>query len=85
MTINPNETDVNKSLGSVSIENPGFGYSMPIELKVVGGRPSYDSRMTAPIEDEWAAVLGTPSVLTTGTQLGGNPISRGTYVFECRI
>ena len=90
LTINPNETDLNKSLGSVSIENQGFGYSMPIELKVVGGRPSYDSRIPHGFFAAWEVLgikLGRSSYLFTATSEpdgagGAVDVARGTYVFE---
>ena len=43
---NPNDVSVasielNKSYSKVFLNDPGFGYSMPVELKVVGGLPRY--------------------------------------------
>ena len=43
---NPNDVNVaslelNKSYSKVFLNDPGFGYSMPVELKVVGGLPRY--------------------------------------------
>ena len=84
------QTDLNKSLGSVSIVNKGFGYSMPIELKVVGGRPSYDCRIPHHEFAAWEVLgikVGRSSYLFTATSEpdgagGAVDVARGTYVFE---
>ncbi|MDG1356174.1 MAG: hypothetical protein P8P90_08005, partial [Opitutales bacterium] len=37
--VNISLIDFNRTFSSVSVENPGYGYSMPVELKVIGGFP----------------------------------------------
>ena len=29
--------DINQTISHLSIENPGFGYSMPVEVQLIGG------------------------------------------------
>ena len=37
--VNVSLMEFNRTYSSVSVEHPGFGYSMPVELKVIGGFP----------------------------------------------
>ena len=37
--VNVSLMEFNRTYSSVPIENPGFGYSMPVKLKVIGGLP----------------------------------------------
>ena len=37
--VNISLIDFNRTFSSVSVNNPGYGYSMPVELKVIGGFP----------------------------------------------
>ena len=96
LSINPNETELNKTIGSVSVDSPGHGYSMPIELRVVGGRPSYDYRLeiqdpfdgdaadaAALIAGNWQSTLGQYSIFPTGEIDGeGALVTRGDYNYS---
>ena len=37
--VNISTMEFNQTFSSVQVSNPGFGYSMPVELKVIGGYP----------------------------------------------
>ncbi|MEK9773973.1 MAG: hypothetical protein VW576_10470, partial [Opitutae bacterium] len=37
--VNVSLMEFNRTFSSVAVDNPGFGYSMPVELKVIGGFP----------------------------------------------
>lgn len=96
VTIDASETEVNKTVESIAIESAGFGYAMPVELKVVGGRPMLDARIlsgsphsAAPVVgliDLYEAALGLDSVIvtanTSGQASGNLTLSRGKYVFR---
>ena len=50
--VNISRIDFNKTYLSVSVDNPGFGYAMPVDFKVIGGRPTrIDGFFTTPLPE----------------------------------
>jgi hypothetical protein len=85
LTIDANHTDLNKTIGSVSVDASGYGYSMPIELRVVGGRPMFDDRIPAMLSRDLApfeAALGKQYFeIYANSDSVPNDIARGAYTF----
>ena len=48
--VNVSVMDFNRTFSSVSVDNPGFGYSMPVSLKVIGGFPQKTN-------DQWRDII----------------------------
>ena len=85
LTIDASQTDLNKTIGSVSIDAAGFGYARPIELRVVGGRPIFDARMgQSPLAIEaYELTLGKASIeVTANNDATPSPIPRGRYIYK---
>ena len=50
--VNVSRIDFNKTYLSVSVDNPGFGYAMPVDFEVIGGRPTrIDGFFTTPLPE----------------------------------
>ena len=65
-------------MGSVTVDSSGYGYAMPIELSVVGGRPMYDERVgPIPVIQSYVDALGIPSIPAFADSDGTDPIQRG--------
>ena len=43
--VNVSLMEFNRTYSSVSVDHPGFGYSMPVELKVIGGFPQQTNNL----------------------------------------
>ena len=85
ITIDANQTDLNKTIGSVSVDSSGYGYAMPIKLEVVGGRPMFDERVgqVIPAIQAYQTALGVSSIEVTANQdANQNNIQRGQYVYD---
>ena len=48
--VNVSVMEFNRTFSSVSVDNPGFGYSMPVTLKVIGGLPQKTN-------DQWREIV----------------------------
>ena len=58
--------DVNKTVSHISLQNPGFGYSVPVEVKLIGGYPNVDE-LTAHVENFGTNYLFTPAAVSVAT------------------
>ena len=46
--VNISVMEFNRTFSSVLVDNAGYGYSVPVELKVIGGLPQYENNKTEP-------------------------------------